>query len=309
MRPTWRLRALESAQTRTFRLGRKVFSFPVCRPRRWRGEEEMTERKKMTVPRVVAKKAAREKITMVTAYDYPGARLVDRAGIDIILVGDSLGMVVLGYKDTTKVTMEEMLHHSRAVARAHPKSLVVGDMPFGTFQASAAEAVKNAVRFVQEGGAEAVKIEGGQRVAENAASIVSAGIPVMGHIGLTPQSLHAFGGYRVQGRSSEAESQLMRDAAALEAAGVFAVVLEGIPLKLARRVTESLQVPTIGIGAGPYCDGQVLVFHDLLGYFDGFAPKFAKAYADLNTVITEAVERFRADVEAGRFPDREHSYE
>lgn len=269
----------------------------------------MTERKKMTVPRVVAKKAAGEKITMVTAYDFPGARLVDRAGVDVILVGDSLGMVVLGYEHTTQVTMDEMLHHTRAVARARPQALVVGDMPFGTFQASAAEAVKNAVRFVQEGGAEAVKIEGGQRVAENAASIVSAGIPVMGHIGLTPQSVNAFGGYRVQGRTSEAETQLMRDAAALEAASVFAVVLEGMPLKLARRVTESLQVPTIGIGAGPYCDGQVLVFHDLLGYFDGFAPKFAKAYADLNTVITEAVERFRADVEAGRFPDREHSYE
>lgn len=269
----------------------------------------MTERKKMTVPRVVAKKAAGEKITMVTAYDFPGARLVDRAGVDVILVGDSLGMVVLGYEHTTQVTMDEMLHHTRAVARARPQALVVGDMPFGTFQASAAEAVKNAVRFVQEGGAEAVKIEGGQRMAENAASIVSAGIPVMGHIGLTPQSVNAFGGYRVQGRNSEAETQLMRDAAALEAAGVFAVVLEGMPLKLARRVTESLQVPTIGIGAGPYCDGQVLVFHDLLGYFDGFAPKFAKAYADLNTVITEAVERFRADVEAERFPDREHSYE
>ena len=269
----------------------------------------MTERKKVTVPRVVAKKAAGEKITMVTAYDYPAARLVDRAGVDIILVGDSLGMVVLGYEDTTKVTMDEMLHHSRAVARARPRALVVGDMPFGTFQASADDAVRNAVRFVQEGGAEAVKLEGGQTVASAAASIVAAGIPVMGHIGLTPQSVHALGGYRVQGRTSEAESQLLRDAASLEAAGVFAVVLEGIPLKLGRRITEALRVPTIGIGAGPYCDGQVLVLHDLLGFFDGFAPKFAKPYADLNTVIVEAVERFRADVEAGAFPDREHSYE
>ncbi|MCH6567489.1 MAG: 3-methyl-2-oxobutanoate hydroxymethyltransferase [Nitrospinae bacterium] len=269
----------------------------------------MTERKKVTVPRVVAKKAAGEKITMVTAYDYPAARLVDRAGVDIILVGDSLGMVVLGYEDTTKVTMDEMLHHSRAVARARPRALVVGDMPFGTFQASADDAVRNAVRFVQEGGTEAVKLEGGQTVASAAASIVAAGIPVMGHIGLTPQSVHALGGYRVQGRTSESESQLLRDAASLEAAGVFAVVLEGIPLKLGRRITEALRVPTIGIGAGPYCDGQVLVLHDLLGFFDGFAPKFAKAYADLNTVIVEAVERFRADVEAGAFPDREHSYE
>ncbi len=269
----------------------------------------MTERKKVTVPRVVAKKAAGEKITMVTAYDYPAARLVDRAGVDIILVGDSLGMVVLGYEDTTKVTMDEMLHHSRAVARARPRALVVGDMPFGTFQASADDAVRNAVRFVQEGGAEAVKLEGGQAVASAAASIVAAGIPVMGHIGLTPQSVHALGGYRVQGRTSEAESQLLRDAASLEAAGVFAVVLEGMPLKLGRRITEALRVPTIGIGAGPYCDGQVLVLHDLLGFFDGFAPKFAKPYADLNTVIVEAVERFRADVEAGAFPDREHSYE
>ena len=269
----------------------------------------MTERKKVTVPRVVAKKAAGEKITMVTAYDYPAARLVDRAGVDIILVGDSLGMVVLGYEDTTKVTMDEMLHHSQAVARARPRALVVGDMPFGTFQASPDDAVRNAVRFVQEGGAEAVKLEGGQAVASAAASIVAAGIPVMGHIGLTPQSVHALGGYRVQGRTSEAESQLLRDAASLEAAGVFAVVLEGIPLKLGRRITEALRVPTIGIGAGPYCDGQVLVLHDLLGFFDGFAPKFAKPYADLNTVIVEAVERFRADVEAGAFPDREHSYE
>ncbi|MCH7767590.1 MAG: 3-methyl-2-oxobutanoate hydroxymethyltransferase [Nitrospinae bacterium] len=269
----------------------------------------MTERKKVTVPRVVAKKAAGEKITMVTAYDYPAARLVDRAGVDIILVGDSLGMVVLGYEDTTKVTMDEMLHHSRAVARARPRALVVGDMPFGTFQASADDAVRNAVRFVQEGGAEAVKLEGGQAVASAAASIVAAGIPVMGHIGLTPQSIHALGGYRVQGRTSEAESRLLRDAASLEAAGVFAVVLEGMPLKLGRRITEALRVPTIGIGAGPHCDGQVLVLHDLLGFFDGFAPKFAKAYADLNTVIVEAVERFRAEVEAGAFPDREHSYE
>lgn len=269
----------------------------------------MTERKKVTVPRVVAKKAAGEKITMVTAYDYPAARLVDRAGVDIILVGDSLGMVVLGYEDTTKVTMDEMLHHSRAVARARPRALVVGDMPFGTFQASADDAVRNAVRFVQEGGAEAVKLEGGQAVASAAASIVAAGIPVMGHIGLTPQSIHALGGYRVQGRTSESESRLLRDAASLEAAGVFAVVLEGMPLKLGRRITEALRVPTIGIGAGPHCDGQVLVLHDLLGFFDGFAPKFAKAYADLNTVIVEAVERFRADVEAGTFPDREHSYE
>lgn len=269
----------------------------------------MTERKKVTVPRVVAKKAAGEKITMVTAYDYPAARLVDRAGVDIILVGDSLGMVVLGYEDTTKVTMDEMLHHSRAVARARPRALVVGDMPFGTFQASPDDAVRNAVRFVQEGGAEAVKLEGGQAVASAAAGIAAAGIPVMGHIGLTPQSVHALGGYRVQGRTSEAESQLLRDAASLEAAGVFAVVLEGIPLKLGRRITEALRVPTIGIGAGPYCDGQVLVLHDLLGFFDGFAPKFAKPYADLNTVIVEAVERFRADVEAGAFPDRDHSYE
>lgn len=269
----------------------------------------MTERKKVTVPRVVAKKAAGEKITMLTAYDYPAARLVDRAGVDIILVGDSLGMVVLGYEDTTKVTMDEMLHHSRAVARARPRALVVGDMPFGTFQASADDAVRNAVRFVQEGGAEAVKLEGGQAVASAAAGIAAAGIPVMGHIGLTPQSVHALGGYRVQGRTSEAESQLLRDAASLEAAGVFAVVLEGMPLKLGRRITEALRVPTIGIGAGPYCDGQVLVLHDLLGFFDGFAPKFAKPYADLNTVIVEAVERFRADVEAGAFPDRDHSYE
>jgi 3-methyl-2-oxobutanoate hydroxymethyltransferase len=269
----------------------------------------MGERKKVTVPQIVAKKASGQKITMVTAYDYPSARLVDRAGVDIILVGDSLGMVVLGYELTTQVTMKEMLHHTRAVARAKPKALVVGDMPFGSFQVSAEEALKNAVRFIQEGGAEAVKLEGGQAVAPTVARIVAAGIPVMGHVGLTPQSIHAFGGYRVQGRTGEAESQLLRDAASLEAAGVFAIVLEGIPLKLGRRITESVRVPTIGIGAGPYCDGQVLVLHDILGLYEGFSPKFAKAYADLGDIIVEAVGRFRAEVEEGKFPDREHSYE
>jgi 3-methyl-2-oxobutanoate hydroxymethyltransferase len=255
------------------------------------------------------RKAAGEKITMVTAYDFPSARLVDRAGADIILVGDSLGMVVLGYENTTQVTMEEMLHHTRAVARAKPKALLVGDMPFGSFQASAEDAVRNAVRFVREGGAEAVKLEGGQAVAPAVARIVASGIPVMGHVGLTPQSVNAFGGYRVQGRSGESEAQLLKDAAALEAAGVFAVVLEGIPLKLGRRITEGLRVPTIGIGAGPHCDGQVLVLHDLLGCFDGFSPKFAKAYADLSEEIVRAVAEFKAEVEGGLFPGREHSYE
>ena len=266
-------------------------------------------KRKMTVPRLVAKKAAGEKIVMVTAYDYPGARLVDRAGVDVILVGDSLAMVVLGYENTTQVTMEEMLHHTRAVARAKPAALVVGDMPFGAFQVSAEEAVRNAVRFVREGGAEAVKLEGGQAVASTVARIVAAGIPVMGHVGLTPQSVHAFGGYRVQGRSAESENRLLRDAAALEAAGAFAVVLEGIPLKLGRRISEALRVPTIGIGAGPYCDGQVLVLHDLLGCFEGFSPKFAKAYADLNGDIVRAVASFKAEVEGGLFPTRDHSYE
>ena len=269
----------------------------------------MSERKKMTVPGLVAKKTAGERIVMVTAYDYPGARLVDKAGVDVILVGDSLGMVVLGYESTTQVTMDEMLHHTRAVARAEPKTLVVGDMPFGSFQASADDAVRNAVRFVQEGGAEAVKLEGGQLVAPTVARIVASGIPVMGHIGLTPQSVNVFGGYRVQGRSSESETQLLRDAAALEAAGVFSVVLEGIPLKLGRRISESLGVPTVGIGAGPYCDGQVLVLHDLLGCFEGFSPKFAKSYANLGEEIVRAVEAFKAEVEEGLFPAREHSYE
>ncbi len=217
-------------------------------------------------------------------------------------------MVVLGYEHTTQVTMDEMLHHTRAVARARPRALVVGDMPFGSFQASAAEAVKNAVRFVQEGGAEAVKIEGGQRVAENASSIVSAGIPVMGHIGLTPQSIHRMGGYRVQGRDASSRERLLHDARAVQEAGAFALVLEGIPAALAREITAAVEIPSIGIGAGIGCDGQVLVMHDLLGLGLEPPPRFAREYVNMAEIVTRAAKMYAEDVRNQKFPDEHESY-
>ena len=236
----------------------------------------------------------RSKIVCLTAYDYPTARLMDEAGVDVVLVGDSLGMVVLGYENTLPLTVEEMLHHTRAVRRGVRRALLVADMPYGSFHGDRNEAVRNAVRFVKEAGAEAVKIEGGERRMELIAQLVEAEIPVMGHIGLTPQSTHAFGGFRVQGKTLEAAEQLMRDARAVEAAGAFSIVLESIPRELAARITSELRIPTIGIGAGPECDGQILVLHDMIGLSVGRTPKFARRYANVGEAISSAVGAYAA---------------
>lgn len=248
------------------------------------------------------------KITCLTAYDYPTACLLDEAGVDILLVGDSLGMVVLGYDNTLPVTMEEMLHHARAVRRGTRRALVVADMPYGSYHGELTESLRNAVRFVKEAGAEAVKVEGGERRLELIARLVEAEIPVMGHVGLTPQSLHALGGFKVQGKTAEAAEQLLREARAVEAAGAFSIVLESVPRELAARITQELAIPTIGIGAGPECDGQVLVFHDLVGLTQGATPKFARRYADLSAEITRAVAAYCDDVRSGRFPSDAESY-
>ncbi|MBI2845699.1 MAG: 3-methyl-2-oxobutanoate hydroxymethyltransferase [Chloroflexi bacterium] len=266
------------------------------------------EQKPVTILDLQAKKREGVPITMLTAYDYPTALAVDRAGIDVILVGDSLAMVVLGYENTLPVTMEEMLHHCRAVRRGAEHALLVGDMPFLSYQASVEQAVLNAGRFLKEGGMAAVKLEGGREVAPQIKAIVAAGIPVMGHLGLTPQSIHQLGGYRVQGKSTAAAERLMEDAQILEEAGCFSIVLEAIPVEVAERISKSLSIPTIGIGAGLGCDGQVLVLHDLLGMFDRFTPKFVKKYADLFTEMTKAIEAYRDDVLTRRFPGAEHSY-
>ena len=271
---------------------------------------------KITVPDILSRKShslssfaeAKQKITCLTAYDYPTARLLDDAGVDILLVGDSLGMVVLGYDSTLPVTLDEMIHHTRAVRRATRRALLVADMPYGSFHVSLDESVRNAVRLVKEGGAEAVKVEGGERRIELIARLVEAEIPVMGHVGLTPQSINALGGFHVQGKSAEAARQLERDARAVEVAGAFAVVLESMPRNLAARITEKLHVPTIGIGAGPDCDGQVLVFHDLVGLTPGHTPKFARQYANLSAEIARAASGFCDDVRAGRFPADAESF-
>jgi len=271
---------------------------------------------KVTVPDILSRKSppANEsrqthgKITCLTAYDYPTARLLDEAGVDILLVGDSLGMVVLGYENTLPVTMEEMLHHTRAVRRGTRRALVVADMPYGSFHTELSESLRNAVRFVKEAGAEAVKVEGGERRLELISRLVEAEIPVMGHIGLTPQSLNALGGFRVQGRTVEAAEQLLRDARAVEAAGAFSVVLESVPRELAARITQQVRIPTIGIGAGPDCDGQVLVIHDLLGFTQGSVPRFARRYANLAETIARAAGEFCDDVRSGRFPSDEESF-
>jgi 3-methyl-2-oxobutanoate hydroxymethyltransferase len=269
---------------------------------------------KITVPDIISRKSSlagnspSARITCLTAYDYPTARLLDAAGVDILLVGDSLGMVVLGYESTLPVTMEEMLHHTRAVRRGTRRALVVADMPYGSFHGAVDEAVRNAVRFVKEAGAEAVKIEGGERRLELIARLVEAEIPVMAHIGLTPQSLNALGGFRVQGRTAEAAEQVVCDARAVEAAGAFAVVLESIPRELAARITRELRIPTIGIGAGPDCDGQVLVLHDLIGLNPGRRAKFVRQYADVAGIISEAAARFCDDVRRGAFPSDAESY-
>ncbi|HEX9890836.1 MAG TPA: 3-methyl-2-oxobutanoate hydroxymethyltransferase [Actinomycetota bacterium] len=251
-------------------------------------------------------KAEGRKFPMLTAYDFPTARILDRAGIPVLLVGDSLANVVLGYETTLPVTMDEMLHHAKAVARGASEALLVGDMPFMSYQASPEEALRNAGRFLKEGGMHAVKLEG--PLFELAETMAARGIPVMGHLGLTPQSVHAMGGYRVQGRTEEAADRLVADAHGLEKAGVFSLVLEGVPAEVARRITDSVAVPTIGIGAGPHTDGQVLVITDLLGMGEGSYPKFVKTYANLGQEIERAVTAFAKDVEAGTFPDQEHSY-
>jgi 3-methyl-2-oxobutanoate hydroxymethyltransferase len=247
-----------------------------------------------------------ERFVMLTAYDYPTARILDEAGVPVLLVGDSVANNVLGYESTLPVTMEEMLHHTRAVARGARNALIVGDMPFLSYQTSVEEGIRNAGRFLKEGGAHAVKLEG--PMLELAAALTDRGIPVMGHLGLTPQSVHTMGGYRVQGRSEEDARRLLDQAQALEKAGIFSVVLEGIPTTLAAQITQSLSVPTIGIGAGPNCDAQVLVINDLLGMGVGPSPKFVKPYTDLRGEITRAVQSFRDDVAAGVFPDDAHSY-
>src|SRR5689334_1624819 len=263
---------------------------------------------KVTVPEIVRMKRAGQKITVLTAYDYSFARILDEAGVDILLVGDSLGSVVQGQETTLGVTLEEMIYHTRIAARGRKRALLVGDMPFLSYQVSVADAKRNAGRFLSEGGAEAVKVEGGVEMQDTIKALVDIGIPVMGHVGLTPQSIHRFGGYKVQGKEKKAAERILRDAIAVEEAGAFSIVLEGVPMDLAREITERLSIPTIGIGAGAACDGQVLVVHDMLGLFDLYQPKFVKRYADLKTVITDAVKRYIGEVKDGSFPDEEHSF-
>ena len=266
-------------------------------------------RKKVTTSFFRQRKERGEPISMLTAYDYPTALAEDEAGIDSILVGDSLGMVVLGYQNTLPVTMEDMLHHSRAVARGTKYALLIGDMPFMSYQVSAEEAVRNAGRFLQEGGMEAVKLEGGRERLEAVRAIVSAGIPVMGHLGLTPQSVNQLGGFRPQGKTASAAQRLLEDALLLEEAGCFSLVLESVPSRLAGLISKKLSIPTIGIGAGLGCDGQVLVTHDMLGLFERFTPKFVKKYADLHTDMQRAFTEYIADVQSRSFPTTEHSVE
>jgi 3-methyl-2-oxobutanoate hydroxymethyltransferase len=264
-------------------------------------------RKKMTTLRLRQKKAAGEPITMLTAYDYATAMALDRAEIDTILVGDSLGMVVLGLENTLPVTMDDMIHHCKAVARGAEYALLIGDMPFLSYQVSTEEAVRNAGRFLQEAGMDAVKLEGGRERRPAVEAIVGAGIPVMGHLGLTPQSVHQLGGFRPQAREVGAAERLIEDAEILQEAGIFALVLESIPGRLAGLVSDRLEIPTIGIGAGVGCDGQVLVTHDLLGLFDRFTPRFVRRYADLHGTMAEAFAAYREDVLARRFPAAEHT--
>ncbi len=263
---------------------------------------------KITTAVLKDKKIKNEKITMLTAYDYSLAGMVDAAGIDMILVGDSLGNVVLGYESTLPVTMDDMIHHTKAVARAAKNSMVVGDMPFLSYHVSREESVRNAGRLVQEGGAHAVKLEGGQERVDTVKAIIDAQIPVVAHIGLTPQSVNQFGGFKVQGKDLETANKLIADAKSLEAAGAFSIVLECVPAMLAKRITEEVGIPTIGIGAGQYCDGQVLVINDMLGMFTGHIPKFVKKFANLQPLILEALAAYKMEVEAGTFPSEEYAF-
>jgi len=270
---------------------------------------------KITVPDLLQRKSSAAgslsnsaKITCLTAYDYATARLLDEAGVDVLLVGDSVGMVVLGYESTLPVSIEEMLHHTRAVRRGTRRALVVADMPYGSYHSDMAESLRNAMRFVKQAGAEAVKVEGGERRLELIVRLTEAEIPVMGHVGLTPQSVNALGGYRVQGKTADAAEQLLRDARSVEAAGAFAVVLEAVPRELAAQITRELRIPTIGIGAGPDCDGQILVIHDLLGLTFGQTPKFARQYANVGEIISKAARDYCEDVRGGTFPSDGESY-
>jgi 3-methyl-2-oxobutanoate hydroxymethyltransferase len=268
----------------------------------------MTPRSKVTVQTLLEMKQRGEKIVVLTAYDHPTALLEDRAGVEVILVGDSVGNVVLGYENTLPVTVDEIVHHLKAVTRARPRALVVGDLPFMSYQAAAEDAVRSAGRLIKEGGAEAVKVEGARRVEAPVRAIVDAAIAVMGHVGLTPQSVHQFGGYRVQGRQSVDAERVLDDARFLEQCGCFSIVVEGVPWQLAQRITQSVSIPTIGIGAGPHCDGQVLVVNDLLGIDSSLAPRFVKRYAEVGEAMARAFAAYAADVKAGKFPDLDHSY-
>lgn len=266
------------------------------------------EPQKVTIAALQKKKEAGKKITMMTAYDYPTANLVDQAGIDTILVGDSLGMVVLGYESTVPVTMDEMIHHCKAVSRGAKNSFIIGDMPFMSYQVSVEDAIHNAGRFIKEAGCESVKLEGGSEMAHVVKAIVDMGIPVCGHIGLTPQTATRLSGYNVQGKDAEGAKELLQSAKDLEEAGAFIIVMECIPDILAGRITKELNIPTIGIGAGKDCDGQVLVYHDLVGLFERFTPKFVKQYVNLSSQIKDALVQFKKDVETGTFPGPEHSF-
>ncbi|MFA4827805.1 MAG: 3-methyl-2-oxobutanoate hydroxymethyltransferase [Thermodesulfovibrionales bacterium] len=263
---------------------------------------------RITIQDFLKKKTEKKKITMLTAYDYPFAQIVDEAGLDGILVGDSLGMVVQGLENTLPVTMDEMIYHTKMVSRAVKNAMVIGDMPFMSYQASIEDAVRNAGRFIKEAGASAVKLEGGAEVAEHIKAMTRSDIPVMAHIGLTPQSIHRMGGYKVQGKTEEAQKRLIEEAHIAEDAGAFSLLLEAIPMELAKKITEDLSIPTLGIGAGPFCDGQILVLHDVLGLFERFTPKFVKRYANLKTDALKAIKSYKEDVEKGTFPSEEQSF-
>lgn len=266
------------------------------------------DQKRVTIPAIMGWKRNKRKITALTAYDYSAARLIDECGIDIILVGDSVGMVALGYENTLPVTMDEMIYHTRAVRRGVHNALLVSDMPFMSYQISNEEAVANAGRLIKEGGAEAVKVEGGSNMIDRIQAIVRAGISVMGHIGLTPQSLHQFGGYRIQGKSQTDGRQIIQDALDLQKTGVFCIVIEGVIADLAAQITDQLDIPTIGIGAGSHCDGQILVINDMLGLNQDFSPKFVKKYADVGSIMRSAVNQYMEEIQSGVFPSEEHSY-
>ncbi len=266
------------------------------------------ERKKITITDFQNKKRAGKKITMLTAYDYPMAKLVDDAGIDSILVGDSLGMVVLGLDSTVPVTMDMMIHHAKAVRRGTKYAFLIGDMPFMSYQISKEEAIRNAGRFMKEAGCDAIKLEGGEEVLDGTIAIVNAGIPVLGHLGLTPQTMSKLGGFKVQGKDADGAEKIIENAVKLERAGCFGIVLACVPDEVAKLITEKLGIPTIGIGAGPYCDGQVLVTNDMIGLFDRFVPKFVKQYVKLSTLISDGLKKYKDEVEKGIFPDLAHSF-